>query len=207
MGERIEVTTTDGVSLEADRSVTPEPRAGVVICHPNPTMGGDMYTPVPSALFAALDGLGCSGIRFNFRGVGRSGGAHDGGDAERLDVRAAIDAVVEFAPGVPVVVAGWSFGADVALATDDDRIGGWFLAAAPLVVHPPEGMFASRSGAPKRFLVPEVDQFAPPEVVDERTEGWPATSSVVVPGADHFFGGLMAPVVSAFGEFLDDLLG
>lgn len=202
----ITLDTTDGESLQAELYAADAPRAAVVVCHPNPVMGGDMYTPVPAALFNALSGLNCSGVRFNFRGVGTSTGTHDNGNAERLDVVAAMDAVAAAAPGVPLVLTGWSFGADVSLAVDDERIAGWFLAAAPLKVHAPGTMAARHAPAPKRFLVGEVDHLAPPAVIAEGTNGWINTTAVTVPEADHFFGGIMKPVVAAFGDFLDELL-
>lgn len=102
MNESITLTTDDGVELEAechvpDGNAADEVKATVVIAHPHPLHGGDMYSPVTSALFGSLPALGVAGVRFNFRGVGRSGGSHNGGDAERLDVRAAIEQAIALA--------------------------------------------------------------------------------------------------------------
>ncbi len=206
MTEAITLTTSDGEELQAELFM-PEaaPRAAMVICHPHPQHGGDMYTPVPAALFRALGDLGMAGVRFNFRGVGRSTGTHDHGKAERLDVAAAIDALAAAAPGVPLVAGGWSFGADVSLAVDDDRIDGWFLAAAVLRVVDPAEMSARTSEAPKRFVIGEVDQFASPDIIEPQLESWTNATSVTIGGADHFFGGLMAPVVDAFGDFVNEI--
>ena len=208
MAEAITLATSDGEQLQAELFVPDgAPTAAVVIAHPSPLMGGDMYTPVPAALFRALRGLGATGVRFNFRGVGGSTGTHDKGGAERLDVAAAIEAVIAAAPDVPLVLSGWSFGADVSLALDDDRIAGWFLAAAVLKVVEPASMGARTHRAPKRFVIPEVDQFAPPEVIEPQLESWTNATSKVVPGADHFFGGLMAPVVQHFESFISEITG
>lgn len=202
--EATTISTSDGETLQAELTIPDgAPRAAVVVTHPNPLMGGDMYTPVPAALFRSLDELGLAGIRFNFRGVGKSSGSHDKGQAERLDVVGAIDALTAAVPDVAILIGGWSFGADVALATDDDRIAGWFLAAAPLRVFAAADMAAASSAAPKYFAVPEVDQFSPPAVVAEQTADWAATTIDVVEGADHFFGGVMKPVVERFGRFID----
>ncbi|MEM7091410.1 MAG: hypothetical protein AAF567_00295 [Actinomycetota bacterium] len=204
--EPITIETSDGEQLQGELFVPDAPRGAMVICHPHPLHGGDMYTPVPAALFQALEGLGLAGVRFNFRGVGRSTGTHDEGRAERLDVAAALDTLAAAVPDVPLFAGGWSFGADVSLACDDDRIAGWFLAAAVLRVVDPDEMAARSSAAPKRFAIGEVDQFASPDVIEPRLEGWTNASTVVIPGADHFFGGVMRPVVDAFADFVTGCL-
>ena len=73
-------------------------------------------------------------LRFNFRGVEGSGGAWDEGRGERADVVAAMDALATraAADGRPLVLAGWSFGADMALSTDDARVAGWLAVVPPL---------------------------------------------------------------------------
>ena len=206
MTEAITLTTADGEELQAELFMPEEaPRAAMVICHPHPLHGGDMYTPVPAALFRSLGDLGMAGIRFNFRGVGRSTGTHDHGKAEGLDVAAAIDALAVAAPEAPLLAGGWSFGADVSLAVEDDRIAGWFLAAAVLRVVDPSEMAARDRVAPKRFAIGEVDQFASPDIIEPQLESWTNASSITIPGADHFFGGLMAPVVEAFGDFVNEI--
>ena len=205
VGQMTEVTiqTSDGVQLEAELFVPDEVRAAIVITHPNPLMGGDMYTPVPSALWRALPELGLAGVRFNFRGVGRSTGEHDKGVAEQLDVMAALEYLDFEVPGAPLLLGGWSFGADVSLAIDDDRVQGWFLAAAPLKVVAPATMPARSKSAPKVFAVPEADQFSPPAVVAEETADWTNSTITVISGTDHFFGGAMDQLDRAFAEFVN----
>ena len=141
------IPSSDGESLQAEMYLPGAPRAAVVITHPHPQMGGDMYTPVPAGFFQALADTDIAALRFNFRGVGRSSGSHDKGGAERLDVAAAIEHMAEAAPGIPLLLAGWSFGADVALTVEDDRVAGWFLAAPPLGVVEPIEMAAQTSSA------------------------------------------------------------
>src|SRR4051812_3472884 len=82
---------------------------GVVLCHPHPAFGGTMRTPLIVALAGALGASGHRVLRFDFRGVGGSGGAPTGGLVEDRDVRAAC-AVLE-AAGDPVAIVGYSFGA------------------------------------------------------------------------------------------------
>ena len=61
--------------------------AGVVVCHPHPQFGGDMGNPVVTAVARACAGANLATLRFNFRGVGSSGGAWDEGRGEQDDVR------------------------------------------------------------------------------------------------------------------------
>ena len=96
--------------------------------------GGDMHASVIAALFEALPEAGVATLRFNFRGVGASGGRHDDGRAEVLDIEAALADLAVAAPVHPVVVAGWSFGADVALSVVDPHLDGWCCIAAPLTL-------------------------------------------------------------------------
>ncbi|MDH3682045.1 MAG: hypothetical protein OEV40_19075, partial [Acidimicrobiia bacterium] len=103
---RFEIETTDGVSLEAEAAAPgdgPPPSGAVVACHPHPLYGGSMHANVVDALFRTLPGLGAAVLRFNFRGAGSSGGIHDEGRAERLDVEAAVAAAKERWPGSPVL--------------------------------------------------------------------------------------------------------
>ncbi len=78
-----------------------------------------MRSIVISALFEALPALGYPCIRFNFRGVEGSEGSYAEGRDEPLDIVAAIDAVAAEMPGPPIVLAAWSFGADMALQVVD----------------------------------------------------------------------------------------
>ncbi len=124
--EPISLSTADGLTLEAQLASSPvgtdggpdsgSPPAVAVVCHPHPLYGGSMHNNVVDRLFRDLPAAGVPALRFNFRGVGASEGSHGGGESERGDVVAAIDALASRHPGVPVLVAGYSFGADVALA-------------------------------------------------------------------------------------------
>ena len=201
------IPTTDGESLQAELYLPEAPRAGVVITHPHPQMGGDMYTPVPAGFFQATAGTDVAALRFNFRGTGRSTGTHNNGLAERLDVAAALEHLARAAPGVPLFMAGWSFGADVALTLDDDCIAGWFMAAPPLSVVDPSDMAARAVGAPKVLAIGENDQFNPPTKAAETTAEWRNTSIQVIDGADHFFGAQLPNLINQFNSFLENSLG
>src|SRR5262249_28427158 len=91
------------------------PAVGVVLCHPHPLYGGEMHNNIVSALADTLQQAGMATLRFNFRGVGRSGGEHGGGEAEVEDVKAAVTYLLSRQTVPTVVVAGYSFGSMVGL--------------------------------------------------------------------------------------------
>ena len=111
----------------------------------------------------------------------------------------------EVPPEAPLVVAGWSFGADVSLALDDAAIAGWCPIAPPLRVVPATEMPAGADPRPKLVLSPEHDQFNPPASARERTAAWANTEVREVPGADHFLWGHGRFLVDAVTGFVDRL--
>lgn len=202
------MSTGTGLVLSAETTLPERPVAAVVITHPHPLHGGSMHTPVPTALFRRAGEIGLAAVRFDFRGVGESTGTHDEGRGERDDVRAVVAWLRHrlsdqgFAD-VPVLLAGWSFGADVMLAVDDD-IAGWFAVAAPLAIVPVAEMAAAAADAPKLLVVPEHDQFRSPASAGEVTGDWAATAIEVIGGADHFLAGSLDRVADAFAAFAAD---
>jgi uncharacterized protein len=199
MGDRsappAQVTTDDGVAIELAWSVPGDPGAVAVITHPHPLMGGDMHNPVPAGAARGLAASGIAAVRLSFRGSGGSGGQHGGGDAERADVRATLAAAVDVVSGVPMIGMGYSFGADVLLAVDDERLAGVVAVAPPLRVLAPEVLRAPRDQRPTLVLSPAHDQFCDPARAESVTAGWPGTTVEAVPGCDHFLTGGVQRVV------------
>ena len=85
--------------------------------------------------------------------------------------------------GLPVVLAGYSFGALVALSTRDERI------THVIAVAPPLGAGALAPGVPTLVIPPERDQYCPAERAVDITSAWVDTTVAAVPDADHFLGG------------------
>ncbi len=183
------VLTDDGCRLEAELAVAEPERCGMVLCHPHPQYGGTMRSIVISALFAALPPAGVTCLRFNFRGVEASEGRHDQGRGEQGDVRAAVrDLRSLLAPTSPLVLTGWSFGADVALSVVDDQIDAWYAVAPPLRFATGLDPLAG-DRRPKLLALAEDDEFRSPAEVQEVAASWVATEIEVVGGASHFFVG------------------
>jgi alpha/beta superfamily hydrolase len=204
------IATADGVSLEAEARL-PGPGAGgdeavagaVVLAHPHPLQGGSMASLVTSELFRLLPRRGLAALRFNFRGVGNSGGEHGHGRTEAADITAALETMEGLWPHRPLVLCGWSFGADVSLSLTDPRIDGWVAIAPPLRVLPVEELAAAAGADPRPtlLLVPEHDEFRPPDAARAATEGWTNTTIEVVSGADHFLVGRTEKVARLVADF------
>jgi uncharacterized protein len=199
--------TRDGLTLEAQYApaTTPHPRVGAVLCHPHPQFGGTMRSIVIGALFDALPAQGVACLRFNFRGVEGSEGAHGDGIDEPLDVIGALDVLAgELHPSVPIVLIGWSFGGDMALSVTDERVTAWVAIAPPL-------RFSAKvndAGADPRaklLVLAQHDEFRSPAEIETVTASWENTRRVVVPGASHFFVGRTDRVVDATAGFVDEL--
>jgi alpha/beta superfamily hydrolase len=152
-----------------------------VVLHPHPMYGGDMDNHVVLAACQALSGAGATTLRFNFRGAGHSGGSFDGKGGESDDARAAVGRLRELAPGTPLLLAGYSFGA--AIAAD---VAGEMAPTAIVLVSPPAGMMKIASldaRTPALLISGEHDQIAPPDAL--RALETPRHRVVGVPGADH----------------------
>ena len=165
-----------------------EPTAIVVIAHALPTHGGTMRTPIMAAIARACAERGWYALRFNFRGVGASAGEWTGGRYETDDVQAAVNYARTVAPGLPLGLVGYSFGAFQALAFL--ARGGRADAVALVGVGTKDVTFAPRAlpTIPDgTFIVAaENDQFGSAE---ELRAAVPHARIATVSDVDHFFVG------------------
>jgi uncharacterized protein len=133
-----ELHSTDGLRLESLLWTPEEPRAALVFCHPHPKMGGTMNAPLLEAVSNELVSHEWAVLRFNFRGIGDSEGEATTGHAEVADARGAVALMRERFAGLPLALAGWSFGAAVAtrVAAEDHELAA-LIAIAPAVKEKP----------------------------------------------------------------------
>ena len=203
MTDRVALVTADDETLEAELAPAAAPRAQVVLCHPHPQFGGDMRSLVISELFRALPDLGITTLRFNFRGVGHSTGAYDGGDAERHDVRAAVAWLHDHDASRPLFLVGWSFGADLALSDTEPALAGWVAIALPMRFGHDLGVVGA-DPRPKLVLLAANDEYRDASEVEAVAAGWRATTTEVIAGASHFFVGRTARLVEATSTWITD---
>jgi len=164
---------------------------GVVISHPHPLYGGNMYAAGVESIVHAYWKKGYTTLRFNFRGVGNSQGRYENGIGEQQDVQAALTFLSE--TGLKTIdLAGYSFGAWVnAHAILQDT-----LVERMVMVSPPVGFMDFKEVAAmeclKLVVTGSQDQIAPPELIKKMLPAWnPEASFEVIDGADHFYGGYL----------------
>lgn len=181
------------------------PRAAVVFAHPHPQQGGTMHTKVVYQTAKALARIGCSVLRFNFRGAGQSVGAFDEGRGERDDFRAALDFMHERYPTAPLWSGGMSFGSWVALTigAGDHRVSNLIGLALPLDRY--DFAAVSDSAKPKFFIHGERDEICPLKDVREfYARAQEPKELVVIDAADHLFDGKVGEVADAIEDLLGD---
>ncbi|MGH9031217.1 MAG: alpha/beta hydrolase [Acidimicrobiia bacterium] len=208
MPEPVSLTTADGVTLEGEiERPAGAPRAGMVLCHPHPQYGGTMRSIVISALFDALPQAGIACLRFNFRGVEGSEGAYDAGNLERVDAESAVALLApELETPAPLVLAGWSFGADMALSVRADAVTAWLAIAPPLrSVHDLAGL--AGDPRPKLLALAQHDEVRDPAEVVSEADTWANADVQVIGGASHFFMGRTDRLVELAATYLDRLTG
>ncbi len=182
-----------------------------LVCHPHPLFGGTMHNKVVFRTMKALNGFGFPVLRFNFRGAGSSAGAHDEGRGEIADVRVALDSLSERF-GLPILFAGFSFGAAVGLraAAVHERVKGLILVGTPVNA---EGRayryeLLHESTLPKLMVSGDRDQFA--SVAQLETIFSAAAEPkrlVVIPEADHFFAGHLEELREAVRGWVREVMG
>jgi alpha/beta superfamily hydrolase len=160
-----------------------------VICHPHPLFGGNMNNKVAHILARTCNDLNAIAVRFNFRGVGQSAGTHDDGRGEADDVLAVIRWAEQQWPGAQVWLAGFSFGAAMALrAALQHRV------SKLVTVAPALRWLQQLDGTVPEcpWLVVQGDQ---DELVDAHAvQAWASglqrpPEMTLLPGAEHFFHG------------------
>ena len=180
-----------------ESSPAADARAAALLLHPHPQYGGNRHNNVIEALYRALPAAGTTAVRFDFSSAEMT--------VARAEALEALEALVASGTG-PVILAGYSFGADVAATIADPRLAGWLLVAPPLRTVPIPEMLAGPDPRPKLVLVPERDQFSPPARTGPAVAGWRETTVEVIPGGDHFLSGATDMVVSAALGWLDGIV-
>lgn len=160
-------------------------RSGLaLIAHPHPLQGGTRDNKVVTTLARAFFSLGYCALRPNFRGVGRSAGVHDKGDGETDDLVAVAEHMRSRYGDLPLLLAGFSFGAFV-----QTRVLRRVSAERLALIAPAVNRFDAQS-VPEDTLVVhgEQDDVVPLAAV----LAWARPQDlaiVVIPGGEHFFHG------------------
>lgn len=175
---------------------------GALIAPPHPLYGGSMDSPVVNEIGFGCQRAGYATLRFNWRGVGASGG-ESSGEAEHADVdtSAALALIEESAPG-PIVAAGYSFGAASVLrsAASNPRVRRLLLVAPPPTLIDAEALAAFRGRV--LVIVGSEDALAPKSELAALLGDGPRRELAPIPDADHFFGSGLAEIGRRVGRWL-----
>jgi alpha/beta superfamily hydrolase len=183
------------------------PHFAALVCHPHPLGGGTMHNKVVFKVAQALQAMGMPALRFNFRGVGHSTGTYDEGRGEMDDVRYALEFLSRRYPGLPVILAGFSFGSYVGLrvAAVDDRVQAMIGLGVPARMF--EGDYLNDCHKPKLIIQGTNDELAPYDLAVQWFEHLPAPKSMIaVEGADHFFQGRLDEVQAIITSFVHNFI-
>ena len=177
------------------------PAPGIVVCHPHPMYGGDMHNNVVDAVCQTAVENGISALRFNFRGAGSSEGRYDNGIGERDDVRAALT----YLRGLPevdsgrVALAGYSFGAAVALHATDERLNAFIAVSLPTAMALENVPFV----CPALFISGDQDEYSETDELTRFVRGLGAKAELkLLPGLGHFWFGVERDLRAIIAPFL-----
>lgn len=178
------------------------PVACAVVCHPHPMHGGSMQNKVAHTLARGFAALDFAALRFNFRGVGASAGEFDNGVGELDDIRAVVAWTKAQYPGLRLWLAGFSFGAALAVQAAVEVAPGGLVSIAPAVSR----VTSNVQGQPEcPWLIVQGDE---DEIVPvEETIAWvnqlePGPHLEIVAGAEHFFHGKLLELRGVVQDFV-----
>ena len=181
-----------------------KPHALALICHPHPLHGGSMDNKVVFTLARACRDSNMIAVRFNFRGVGYSEGIHDDGIGELGD---ACVILAKLLTDLPVILAGFSFGAAIATQLAQTvHCAGLLLSAPPV---PRYGLDSIATvNVPVLLLQCDDDEVTDSLEVYYWFERLSAPKKTLRrwPQGGHFFHGMLAELKIEVEEFLSNLL-
>ena len=192
--------------LEALYRDLQDPAAVAVVCHPLPTGGGTLHNKVVFRAARGLENANVATLRFNFRGVGTSGGHFENGDGEQDDVAAAIEWVKKKHPDKKLFVGGFSFGAWVAtrVACERSDVDAMFLIGTP--VNKYDFGYLRHCERPMLFIHGTQDEHGDAAKLERLVQQIRNAESVTVTGADHFFTKQLEAVEETMRTWAEELL-
>ena len=190
-------------------------RAAALVLHPHPLHGGTMHNKVVFRTARGLEDAGLATLRVNFRGVGHSTGEHTGArGGEQEDARVALDYLTGKYPGLPVFLAGFSFGARVGLevGTRDARVRYLVGVGTPVSIPEREYDFSFLDECRKPLLLVHGgrDEFGTVADLRALAARLPEPARVrvqIIPDAGHFFDEQLEELRRAVADWAAEMLG
>jgi hypothetical protein len=163
-----------------------------------------LHNKVAHTLARAFVRIGFAALRFNFRGTEKSEGHFDEGVGELDDALAAIDWMRARQPGTGLWLAGFSFGAAIAVRAAVERNVDGLVSVAPAVSRFASGL-QTQPQCPWLIVQGDEDELVGVEETIEWLNGLqPGPELLVLAGAEHFFHGRLVDLREAVTKFVRD---
>ncbi|HYJ47371.1 MAG TPA: alpha/beta fold hydrolase [Pyrinomonadaceae bacterium] len=195
--------------LKEPRERSSAPAGVALVLHPHPLGGGTMHNKVVFRAGVALNEAGLVTLRINFRGVGGSTGEHDEGRGELEDARSALDYLAGQYPGLPLTLAGFSFGARVGMEVGmaDERVQNLISIGTPVDKY--DFSFLKACRKPILFVHGDRDEFGSQDKLRALVASLPPEAQArlrIIGGADHFFEGRLDEMKSVIKDWIQEQL-
>ncbi len=180
----------------------------VLICHPHPEFGGNMFNNVVSGVFNTLIQNSISCLRFNFRGVGKSTGTHSEGSGELSDVRACINFLLNDKKSERIIICGYSYGAAIGCSAINysNNVIGFISISFPWDFVGVKYKELTQSTKPKLFIQGDKDTIAQYKNFEFHYSFYhQPKKKKIITGGDHFYMGYERKINQEVLEFYNSI--
>ena len=183
-----------------------DPKGVALVCHPHPLGGGTMHNKVVFRVAAGLVDAGLITLKFNFRGVGALTGVHNEIEGGKVDVRDALDYLIENYPGEDLTLTGFSFGSRTGMevGAGDGRVNRLISIGTPVDKYSDyEFLFGLKK--PIVFVQGDQDEFGSIENVRklvEKVSQTAETELIVFENSGHFFDAHLSELRDAVKDWM-----
>lgn len=192
-------------ALEAAVETHPSPQGLAIICHPHPLHQGTMHNKVVTTAARAMYELGCTTMRFNYRGVGKSEGSYGNSVGETEDAYAVWQYCKQHYEAARTILIGFSFGSYIAASLAKRILPNVVLSIAPAIgkqafdalITLPSPWIGIIGEADELFSIDSVSAF----FEKRKAMGYP-TAFQVLPKAGHFFHGQLPFLKETLCEYV-----
>jgi len=199
------------IKLEAEYFIvsSKSDKPTILLLHPHPQFGGNMYNNVISGIFNSLIDNNIPCLRFNFRAVGRSSGNHSNGKGELSDTKACIDFLLDKDKKRRIILCGYSYGAAIGCSTINykENLIGYISISFPWDFMGIEYKKMAQSRKPKLFIQGNRDTIALYEKFNEHYNYYLEPKEfLIIDGADHFYWGYEKQISEKVLTFYNSLI-
>ena len=160
-----------------------------LMCHPHPLYDGSMHNKVVTTTCRAMQELGLTTCRFNFRGVGNSEGEYGEGTGEQADALAVAQWLAAQAPEATLWLGGFSFGGYVAYSIAEQLGPAQLLTLAPGITRFDLSQTPEPS-MPWLVVQSDADEVIEPDAVWQWLQTQTCSYTLIkLHGVSHFFHG------------------